>query len=73
MKQTEFNISIPVESYDEKVGWFIILNYLASSKMVIKMYSNFFRFLLNVLEIFECQRCDPYMTANRNFVRFDHS
>ena len=48
-------------------GQFIILNYSASPKMVIKIYFNLFRFL-KVLEVFECSRGDPYTTANRNFV-----
>ena len=28
---------------------------------------------LKVLELFDCRQGDPYMTANRNFVRFAHS
>ena len=39
--------------------------------MTINMF--FFRFSLKVLELFECRRGDPCMTANRNFVRFAHS
>ena len=45
---------------------FNILNDSACLKMVIKIY-------LKVLELFECCRGYPYMTANRNFVRFAHS
>ena len=30
-------------------------------------------FMFQVLELFECRRGDPYMTANRNFVSFAHS
>ena len=29
--------------------------------------------VLKVLELFECRRGDPYITANRNFVCFAHS
>ena len=54
-------------------GQFIVLNYLASPKMVIKMYLHFFPIFLKVLELFECRRGDPYMTANRNIVRFARS
>ena len=34
---------------------------------------NFGTNLLKVLEPIECRQADPYMTANRNFVRFAHS
>ena len=34
------------------------------------LFQFFFRFVFKVLELFECSRGDPYMTANRNFVRF---
>ena len=44
----------------------------ANLKMVIRIYINFFRFFLKGLELFEC-RGDPYMTVNRNFVRFTDS
>ena len=47
-------------------GRFIVLNDSASPKMIIKMYLIFFK----VLKLFECRRGDPYMTANKNFVRF---
>ena len=45
----------------------------ASSKIVIKIHFNYFRFFLKVLELFECRRGNPYKTANRNFVRIAHS
>ena len=54
-------------------GRFIILNDSAGPKMVIHLYLTFFRFFLKVLEPNECRQADPYMTANRNFVRFAHS
>ena len=54
-------------------GTFIVLSNSASLKMVIKLYFNFFRFFLKVLEPIECRWADSYMTANRNFVRFIHS
>ena len=53
-------------------GRFIVLNNSASPKMV-EIYFNFFLFFLKILELFGCRRGDPYMTANRNFVRFAHS
>ena len=53
-------------------GRLIILYDSASPKMVIKMYLHFFDFFLKVLELFECRRGDPYITANGNFVRFAH-
>ena len=56
-----------------RVGRFIILNDSAGPKMVIHLYLTFFRFILKVLEPIECRQADPYMTANRNFVRFAHS
>ena len=37
------------------------------------MYLIFFRFFSKVIELFECRRGDPYMTASRNFVHFAHS
>ena len=40
----------------------------ASRKMVIKMYSNFFRFLM-ISELFKSRRDDPYMTANIRLLR----
>ena len=61
------------EICDEKVGhstkWLGTtgLNDSASPKIVIRMCSNFFRFILKVLLTFECCRGDPYTTANRNF------
>ena len=54
-------------------GRFIVLSDSVSHKMVINIYLNFYRFFLKVLELFECQQSDPYMTANRNFVHFAHS
>ena len=54
-------------------GRLIVLNCSASPKMVMKKYFNFFRFYLKDLEMFECRRGDPYITANRSFVRFAHS
>ena len=51
-------------------GRFIVLYDSASPKMVIKTYFNFFSISLNVLELFECRRDDPYMTANWNSVHF---
>ena len=54
-------------------GRFNVLNDSASPKMVIEMYFIFFRFFEKVLELFECRRGDPYMTANRNFVCFSYS
>ena len=38
--------------------------------MFINIYFNFF---VKVLKLFEYPRGDPYMTADRNFVRFTHS
>ena len=46
---------------------FIVLNDSASPKLVIRIYSNFFK----VLELFECRRGDPFMIANRNFVELN--
>ena len=43
-------------------GWFIVLDNLDSPNMVI-----------NLSQYIECRRGDPYMTANRYFVRFAHS
>ena len=54
-------------------GWFINLNDSTGPKMIIHLYLIFFRFFLKVLERNECRQADPYMTANRNFVRFAHS
>ena len=54
-------------------GRFLVLNDPASPKTVLKMYLHFFIFFLKVLELLECRRGDPYMIANRNFVRFAHS
>ena len=51
----------------------IVLSDSASPKMVIQIYFIYFRYFVTVLELFECRRCDPYMTVNRNFVRFAHS
>ena len=51
-------------------GRFIVLSDSANPEMVIKLYFNVFRFFLKVLEPIECRRADPYMTANRIFVRF---
>ena len=52
-------------------GRLIVLNDLASPKMVIKICVNIFRYFLNVLELFECRR-GPYMTSfaslTRNYV-----
>ena len=45
----------------------------ASPIMVIKIYFNFFQIFLKVLDLIECRLGDPYMTTNRNFVRFTHS
>ena len=45
----------------------------SSLKIVINMYFNFFRLLVKVLELFECRRGNPYITANRDIVRFAHS
>ena len=36
-------------------------------------HKTLFQFFLKVLEPSECRRGDPYKTANRNLVRFDHS
>ena len=44
------------------------LNVSASLEITIQMNYTF----LKILELFECRRGDPYMTANRNFVRFAH-
>ena len=41
--------------------------------MDMKMYFNFFRYILKVLELFECRQGDSYVTANKNFDRFGHS
>ena len=46
------------------------LNDAASPKMVIKMYFNIFPIFL---KLFECCTGNPFMTANRNFVRFGPS
>ena len=54
-------------------GQFIISNISASLKIVIQICFHFFKFFLKVLELFECRRGDPYMTANRNIVRFAQS
>ena len=35
--------------------------------MPIKIYFNFFRSFLKVLELFECRQGELYTTANRNF------
>ena len=45
------------------------LNDSVSPKIVINIHFNFFK----VLELFECRRGDPYMIADRNYVRFTHS
>ena len=63
----------PRQSVTVWPGWFNVLNHSATPKMIIKIYFNLFQFLLKVLELFECLRGDPYMIANRNFVRFTHS
>jgi len=47
----------PSKSVTDRPDRFIILNDRASPEMVIKIYLHFF----------------PYMTDNRNFVRFAHS
>ena len=47
-------------------GRFIILNDSASPKMVTQIYLHFF---YRFLEVFECLRGDPYMTAENNFGR----
>ena len=57
-----------LQSFRAGQGRLIVLN-LA---MVIKMYFNFFS-SLNVLDLFECRRGNPYTDANRNFVPFAHS
>ena len=38
-----------------------------------KFISVFFRYFLNVLELFECCQSDPCMTHNSNYVRFTQS
>ena len=38
-----------------------IFNDSASPKMVTRIYFNFFRFFLKVLELFECRRGDQYI------------
>ena len=53
-----------------RLDWFIILN---SSFFIIFFSVHHFRFFLKVSYLFECRRDDPYMTANRNFIRFAHS
>ena len=53
-------------------GLFIVLNESTKHKMVVQIYFNLFRFFLKVLVLIECGRDDPYMTVNRNFVRFTH-
>ena len=63
----------PSKSVTVGPGRFIVLNDSADPKMVIKLYFNFYDFFLKVLEQSEGRRGDPYMTANRNFVRFAHS
>ena len=50
-------------------GWFIVINYSAIPKMVIIIYFNFFPIFLKVLELFKCHRGDPYITANKKFLR----
>ena len=49
------------------------LNDSASLKIVIKIDFNFSDLFLKLLELLVCRRSDPYMTANRNIVRFAHS
>ena len=50
---------------------FIVLNDSASPKMVIKMSFIFFRFLLKVLELFECRRGNLYIYIHtRRNIRF---
>ena len=44
---------------------FIVLNVSTSSKMIMKIYINLFRFFLKALELFECRRGDLYMNAKR--------
>ena len=36
-------------------------------------FISIFPIFFKVLELFECRRGDPYMTVNRNFIRFTHS
>ena len=55
-------------------GRFIVSNNSASSKNGLKTLFHFFLpFFLKVLELSQCRRGDPYMTANRNFIRFADS
>ena len=66
-----FTKNKPSKSVTVGSGWFIILNNSAIPKMVIKMFLDLFRFKKKkVLELFECQQGDPYMTVSRNFVCF---
>ena len=63
------------EISDQRALWsgrFIVLNDSAN----YLGHTNLFQFsliFLKVLELIECRRDDPCMTANRNFVRFAHS
>ena len=59
---------INIKSFLKKRLVVIILNDLASPNMIIKMYFSFIRYILKILELFECRWGDPYMTANWNFV-----
>ena len=48
----------------------LILSDSASPK---KSQKNIFQLFSKDLELLKCSQGDPYMTANRNFVRFAHS
>ena len=54
-------------------GRFIVVNDQTSPKMTMKIYPNFFRFILKVLELFECRRGYLYIIASRNLIRFAYS
>ena len=50
--------SVTVRSGRVQPGRFIVLNDSASPEMVIKIYFNFFRLFLKVLELFQYRRGD---------------
>ena len=62
----------PTKSVMVGLGRFIVLNDSASPKMAIQIYLNISRFLLMVLELLECRRGNPYVTVNKNCIRFAH-
>ena len=67
------DISCQKELWTGWAGSVYFLNDSDSSKMIMKMYFNFFPICFKGLKLFEFHRGDPYITANRNFVRFAHS